>query len=104
MGAAHRDVGGGNGFLLPLLRRLRLLPLPLPTPEEASPGQEGKIHSHVSSKRAESNSAQHFQVRIEKTVATLRPPVEVESDAAAEPAEQDDLLDRGAAGEPSDWL
>lgn len=45
MGATHRDVGRGNGVLLPLLRRLRLIPLPLPMPEKASPSQEGKSHS-----------------------------------------------------------
>lgn len=53
---------------------------------------------------------QLFQVRIQRAVATppssslSSPPVDVESDAAAEPAEQDDLLDRGAAAERSDWL
>lgn len=45
MGAAHRDVGRGNGLLLPLLCGLHLIPLPLPMPEKAYPGQEGKTHS-----------------------------------------------------------
>lgn len=47
-----------------------------------------------------------LQVRIHKAVEVpARPPAEdVDSEAAAEPAEQEELLDSGAAAEQSDWL
>lgn len=50
--------------------------------------------------------APQLQVRIHKAVEVPpRPPVEdVDSDTAAEPAEQEELLDSGAAAERSDWL
>lgn len=48
------------------------------------------------------------RVRIQQAVTTpppsSPPPVDPESDTADEPAEQDDLLDRGTTAEPSDWL
>lgn len=46
------------------------------------------------------------QVRIHKEVEVPpRPPAEdTDSDAAAEPAEQEELLDSGAAAEQGDWL
>lgn len=46
------------------------------------------------------------QVRIHKAVEVPpRPPAEDgDSDTAAEPAEQEELLDSGAAAEQSDWL
>lgn len=46
------------------------------------------------------------QVRINKVVeVNPRPPTEgTDSDTAAEPAEQEELLDSGTAAERSDWL
>lgn len=45
VGASHLYVRGGNGVLLPLLCCLHFIPLPLPVPEEADPGKEGKLLS-----------------------------------------------------------
>lgn len=46
-----------------------------------------------------------FQVRIQRSVETPKPPAQdPESDAEAEPAEQDELLDHNTAQEQSDWL
>lgn len=45
-----------------------------------------------------------FQVRIQRTVETLQPAQNQETDAEAEPAEQDELLDHNTAEEQSDWL
>lgn len=38
VGSAHLDVGGGDGVLLPLLRCLHFIPLPLSMQEAADPG------------------------------------------------------------------
>lgn len=46
-----------------------------------------------------------FQVQIQRSVEIFKPPVEEsETDADADPAERDELLDHNTAVEQSDWL
>ena len=45
VGASDLYVGGGDGVLLPLLRCLHFIPLPVSVQEEAGPGEKGKSPS-----------------------------------------------------------
>lgn len=76
-------------------------------PASLQPWRTGFGHPHGSWRRlSRPLLLPNPQVRIHKAVEVPpRPPAEdVDSDTVAEPAEQEELLDSGAAAEQSDWL